>query len=141
MNQLLRNSSPTRILAKSLVPKSFFRQVQNTIHWKCLSNTIKVCDDDPLCSHKVNPSPLSFCSVVSNYLAWSLVQSLVSRLSKPFRDASKILRKALVGSEGGESPWRYCVSDTNEVIGFALGAMFVREVFKGDSKPMVKHNL
>ncbi|GIY38903.1 endothelin-converting enzyme homolog [Caerostris darwini] len=76
--------------------------------------------------------------VVSNYLAWSLVQSLVARLSKPFREASKILRKALVGSEGGESPWRYCVSDTNEVIGFALGAMFVREVFHGESKPMAE---
>ncbi|KAG8189901.1 hypothetical protein JTE90_018682 [Oedothorax gibbosus] len=34
---------------------------------------------------------------------WSLIQSLVSRLSKPFREASKILRKALVGSEGGEA--------------------------------------
>lgn len=76
-------------------------------------------------------------SVISNYLGWSLVQSLTSCLSKPFREASKILRKALVGSEGGESPWRYCVSDTNEVIGFALGAMFVREVFHGESKPMV----
>lgn len=80
-------------------------------------------------------------SVISNYLGWSLVQSLTSCLSKPFREASKILRKALVGSEGGESPWRYCVSDTNEVIGFALGAMFVREVFHGESKPMVRRNL
>lgn len=77
--------------------------------------------------------------VISNYLGWSLVQSLTSCLSKPFREASKILRKALVGSEGGESPWRYCVSDTNEVIGFALGAMFVREVFHGESKPMAEN--
>lgn len=76
--------------------------------------------------------------VLSNYLGWSLVQSLTSCLSKPFREASKILRKALVGSVGGESPWRYCVSDTNEVIGFALGVMFVREVFHGESKPMAE---
>lgn len=48
------------------------------------------------------------------------------------RDASKILRKALIGSEGKESAWRYCVTDTNSVMGFALGAMFVDSVFKGE---------
>ncbi|XP_067124089.1 endothelin-converting enzyme homolog isoform X3 [Centruroides vittatus] len=76
--------------------------------------------------------------VLSNYLGWMLVQSLTSCLSKPFRDASKVLRKALIGSEGGEASWRYCVSDTNGIIGFALGAMFVREVFHGDSKIMAE---
>ncbi|RWS21777.1 Endothelin-converting enzyme 2-like protein [Leptotrombidium deliense] len=76
--------------------------------------------------------------VVANYISWSVVQSLSSCLSKPFREAAKILRKALIGSEGTESPWRYCVSDTNNVMGFAMGAMFVQSVFKGDSKPMAE---
>ena len=55
-----------------------------------------------------------------------------------------------MGSEGGEEPqWRYCVQDTNNVLGifkyilrtcsvrfsgFAIGAIFVREVFHLDSK-------
>ena len=43
-----------------------------------------------------------------------------------------------MGSEGTESPWRYCVSDTNGVMGFALGAMFVRAVFHGESKQMAQ---
>lgn len=75
-------------------------------------------------------------------------------LSKAFRDAYKGLRKALMGSEGGEEPqWRYCVQDTNNVLGssmsknnfvlrknsiftlgFAVGAIFVKEVFHPDSK-------
>lgn len=56
-------------------------------------------------------------------------------LSKAFRDAYKGLRKALMGSEGGEEPqWRYCVQDTNNVLGFAVGAIFVKEVFHADSK-------
>ncbi|RWS12030.1 endothelin-converting enzyme 2-like protein [Dinothrombium tinctorium] len=46
--------------------------------------------------------------------------------------------KSIWGSEGSESPWRYCVSDTNNVMGFALGAMFVQNVFHGDSKPMAE---
>ncbi|CAG2111753.1 unnamed protein product, partial [Medioppia subpectinata] len=76
--------------------------------------------------------------VVANYLGWSVVQTMTSCLAKPFREASKILRKALMGSEGTESPWRYCVTDTNGVMGFALGAMFVKAVFHGDSKLMAQ---
>lgn len=75
---------------------------------------------------------------VCNYLGWSMVHSMVSYLSEPFREASKVLRKALMGSDGSDTTWRYCVSDTNNIIGFALGAMFVREVFDGDSKPLAQ---
>lgn len=31
--------------------------------------------------------------------------------------------------------WVLGVADTNNVIGFAIGAMFVREVFHGEAKP------
>ena len=75
---------------------------------------------------------------LANYFVWSAAQTLTPTLSKPFRDASKILRKALIGSEGLETPWRYCVSDTNNVMGFALGSMFVKSVFKGRSKELAE---
>ena len=76
--------------------------------------------------------------MVHNYLVWQTVRSFASCLSKSFRDAYKGLRKALIGSDGVEEPWRYCVTDTNNVLGFAIGAMFVREVFHGDSKPQAE---
>ncbi|CAD7093917.1 unnamed protein product [Hermetia illucens] len=76
--------------------------------------------------------------ILNNYLVWQAVRTLTACLSKPFRDAYKGVRKALIGSEGGEEPWRYCVTDTNNVIGFAIGAMFVREVFHGESKPQAE---
>ncbi|XP_046673742.1 endothelin-converting enzyme homolog isoform X3 [Homalodisca vitripennis] len=77
-------------------------------------------------------------TILNNYLVWQTVRSLTACLSKPFRDAYKGLRKALIGAEGGEEPWRYCVSDTNNVIGFAIGAMYVRELFQGNSKTMAE---
>lgn len=40
-----------------------------------------------------------------------------------------------MGSDGGEEVWRYCVADTNNVVGFAVGAIFVRQAFHGESKP------
>ncbi len=33
------------------------------------------------------------------------------------------------------SRWRLCVSDVDNVLGFALGAMFVNKTFDGHSKP------
>ncbi|XP_054745979.1 neprilysin-3 [Anastrepha obliqua] len=76
---------------------------------------------------------------VNNYLVWQAVRTLTSCLSKPFRDAYKGVRKALMGSDGGEEIWRYCVADTNNVIGFAVGAIFVRQAFHGESKPEAEH--
>ena len=70
---------------------------------------------------------------------WQTVRSLAPCLSKPFRDAYKGLRKVLIGSEGREVQWRTCVNDANNVMGFAIGAMFVREVFHGKSKPMASN--
>ncbi|XP_070502213.1 endothelin-converting enzyme homolog isoform X4 [Chironomus tepperi] len=77
-------------------------------------------------------------TTLHNYLVWQTVRNFAACLSKAFRDAYKNLRKALIGSDGGEEPWRYCVTDTNNVLGFAIGAMFVREVFHGDSKPQAE---
>ncbi|KPJ19277.1 Endothelin-converting enzyme 1 [Papilio machaon] len=80
---------------------------------------------------------------ITSYMMWQVSRSLSTYLSKSFRDATKILRKALFGSEGTEESWRYCVTDTNNAIvdndefsyeGFAVGAMFVREVFHGEAK-------
>ncbi|XP_044763653.1 endothelin-converting enzyme homolog isoform X2 [Coccinella septempunctata] len=72
---------------------------------------------------------------LNNYLIWQTVRSFTGCLSKAFRDAYKGLKKALMGSEGGEEPqWRYCIQDTNNVLGFAIGAIFVREVFHQESK-------
>ncbi|XP_055922189.1 neprilysin-3 isoform X2 [Eupeodes corollae] len=75
---------------------------------------------------------------LNNYLVWQGVRTLTTCLSKPFRDAYKGVRKALLGSDGTEETWRYCVSDTNNVIGFAVGAIFVRETFQGDAKPQAE---
>ncbi|KAI4454811.1 zinc metalloprotease family m13 neprilysin-related [Holotrichia oblita] len=73
--------------------------------------------------------------ILNNYLIWQTVRTYTGCLSKAFRDAYKGLRKVLIGSEGGEEPqWRFCVTDTNNALGFAIGAIFVREVFHGDSK-------
>lgn len=58
------------------------------------------------------------CSILNNYMVWQTVKSYAAYLSKAFRDAYKGLRVALMGSEDGEEPqWKYCIQDTNNVLG------------------------
>ena len=73
-------------------------------------------------------------TVMVNTIVWSVVQPMVSYLSKPFRDAAKQFSQALIGSEGTTTQWRYCISDTGSLLGFALGSMFVKASFKGESR-------
>lgn len=40
----------------------------------------------------------------------------------------------VAGSSGEEEHWSLCVADTEGVLPFAVGAMFVRQEFDGNSK-------
>lgn len=76
--------------------------------------------------------------ILNNYLGWQAVRTMTAYLSKPFRDSFRGLRKILYGSEGSLESWRYCIADTNSALGMAVGALYVREAFIGNSKPMAK---
>ncbi|OXA61237.1 endothelin-converting enzyme homolog isoform X2 [Folsomia candida] len=76
--------------------------------------------------------------ILNNYLVWHTVKAMTCCLSKPFKDVEKLLRKAILGSDGTEEQWRVCVSDTNNNMGFAVGSMFVREAFHSNAKPLAQ---
>ncbi|XP_076451587.1 endothelin-converting enzyme homolog isoform X3 [Babylonia areolata] len=71
---------------------------------------------------------------VNLYLEWHVVKQLISYLSKPFREAKKEFSEVLSGVSGKEEEWRICITDTDSVLGFALGALFVKNAFHGESK-------
>ncbi|XP_070206697.1 endothelin-converting enzyme homolog [Littorina saxatilis] len=71
---------------------------------------------------------------VNLYLEWHVVKSLISYLSKPFREAKNEFSEVLSGVSGKDEIWRYCITDTDSVLGFALGALFVKNAFHGESK-------
>ena len=45
------------------------------------------------------------------------------------------------GTVGEEEHWRSCVSETDNILGFALGAMYVQEKFHRDSKESVSYEV
>ncbi|GFT01325.1 endothelin-converting enzyme homolog, partial [Nephila pilipes] len=73
-----------------------------------------------------------------NYAAWMLINSKIGPPCKTFQDASNVFNVAMVGSKGKDVRWETCVSVVDYGIPFALSAMFIRESFKGESKPMAE---
>ncbi|XP_057412968.1 membrane metallo-endopeptidase-like 1 isoform X1 [Balaenoptera acutorostrata] len=73
---------------------------------------------------------------MQNYLVWRLVLDRISSLSQRFKDARANYRKALYGTTV-EVRWRECVSYVNSNMESAVGSLYVKEAFPGDSKNMV----
>ncbi|XP_044277182.1 endothelin-converting enzyme 1 isoform X2 [Varanus komodoensis] len=77
--------------------------------------------------------------VLHNYMIWHLVRKGVSFLDHRFQDAEDKFLESMYGSRKTCSPrWKYCISDTDFNLGFALGAMFVRATFAEDSKAIAE---
>ncbi|KAF5901062.1 membrane metallo-endopeptidase-like 1, partial [Clarias magur] len=74
---------------------------------------------------------------VQNYLVWMLIMDRVSSLSRRMKDIRAHYRKALHGTTVEEARWRDCVRYVQNNMENAVGALYVRETFAGDSKRMV----
>ncbi|RUS83741.1 hypothetical protein EGW08_008492, partial [Elysia chlorotica] len=72
--------------------------------------------------------------ILNDYMLCHLVMDFASTLSKPFREAKRAFSEVMTGTKGNEDAWFNCISDTDSVLGFAVGALFVRETFKKGSK-------
>ncbi|XP_077927886.1 membrane metallo-endopeptidase-like 1 isoform X3 [Halichoerus grypus] len=75
---------------------------------------------------------------IQNYLVWRLVLDRISSLSQRFKDARTNYRKVLYGTTMEEVRWRECVSYVNSNMESAVGSLYVREAFPGDSKDAVR---
>ena len=81
-------------------------------------------------------------NTLNNYMLFQLIKNFSGALSKKYRDVDKILQKALTGANIHEERWRICVSDVDNVLGFAIAAKFVNETFdnktKSEAEAMIK---
>uniref|UniRef100_A0A6Q2YV42 Membrane metallo-endopeptidase-like 1 n=1 Tax=Esox lucius TaxID=8010 RepID=A0A6Q2YV42_ESOLU len=89
--------------------------------------------------HWLNMAMLSTCRTMQNYLTWHTVMERVSSLSRRFRDTRAHYRKALYGTTVEDARWRDCVRYVQSSMENAVGALYVRETFAGESKRMVSH--
>ncbi|KAG9334236.1 hypothetical protein JZ751_008383, partial [Albula glossodonta] len=73
---------------------------------------------------------------LQNYLTWHLIIDRISSLSRRFKEARAHYRKALYGTTVEEARWRDCVRYVQSSMENAVGALYVRETFAGESKRM-----
>ncbi|CAL9704040.1 unnamed protein product [Knipowitschia caucasica] len=74
---------------------------------------------------------------MQNYLTWQLIIDRVNSLSRRFKDARARYRKTLYGTTVEDAWWRECVRYIQSSMENAVGALYVRETFAGESKRMV----
>lgn len=72
--------------------------------------------------------------VIHNYVIWRLVMSIMTHMIDEFQSKRVEFRKILLGIQSERNRWSQCVEWTNKKMGMAVGAMFIRENFKRDSK-------
>ncbi|CAI5687558.1 unnamed protein product [Oreochromis niloticus] len=73
---------------------------------------------------------------MQNYLTWQLIIDRVNSLSRRFKDARARYRKTLYGTTVEDAWWRECVRYVQSSMENAVGALYVRETFAGESKRM-----
>uniref|UniRef100_A0A670JCB9 Endothelin-converting enzyme 1 n=1 Tax=Podarcis muralis TaxID=64176 RepID=A0A670JCB9_PODMU len=77
--------------------------------------------------------------ILHNYMIWHLVRKGAGFLDQRFQDAEEKFMEVMYGSKKTCLPrWKYCISDTDINLGFALGAMFVKASFAEDSKAVAE---
>uniref|UniRef100_A0A8C1CYI7 endothelin-converting enzyme 1 n=2 Tax=Cyprinus carpio TaxID=7962 RepID=A0A8C1CYI7_CYPCA len=79
-------------------------------------------------------------SLLNNYMIWNLVQKGASSLDQRFENAQDKLLESLYGTKKSCTPrWQTCIGNTDDTLGFALGALFVKATFDKQSKEIVSH--
>ncbi|MGH0175050.1 UNVERIFIED_CONTAM: hypothetical protein FKN15_069533, partial [Acipenser sinensis] len=77
-------------------------------------------------------------SLLNNYMIWNLVQKTASSLDQRFENAQDKLLESLYGTKKSCTPrWQTCIGNTDDTLGFALGALFVKATFDKHSKEIV----
>ncbi|XP_015454297.2 endothelin-converting enzyme 1 [Pteropus alecto] len=72
---------------------------------------------------------------MTNLRYCNLVRKTSTFLDQRFQDADEKFMEVMYGTKKTCLPrWKFCVSDTENNLGFALGPMFVKETFAEDSK-------
>lgn len=72
--------------------------------------------------------------VIHNYALWRLVMSIMTHMIDEFQSKRVEFRKILLGIQSERNRWSQCVEWTNKKMGMAVGALFIRDNFKRDSK-------
>lgn len=73
-------------------------------------------------------------STVANYLLWRFVRHRINNLDNRFLEAKQTFYHECFGREKSPPRWKTCVTQVNNNMGMATGALFVKKYFDETSK-------
>ncbi|XP_072887825.1 endothelin-converting enzyme 1-like isoform X3 [Hemitrygon akajei] len=74
-------------------------------------------------------------SILNNYMIWTLITKAASFLDHRFQDAAEEFLMVMTGTKTVcNTRWKDCITVSDEVLGFSLGALFIKEMFAKDSR-------
>lgn len=71
---------------------------------------------------------------MASYIVWHVVQSMVPYMPTAYRQALQQLYQAIYGIEGESQRWEICTTNTDLVLGFSTGALYVDAYFTQQDK-------
>ncbi|XP_074654077.1 neprilysin-1-like [Tubulanus polymorphus] len=72
--------------------------------------------------------------IISNYLLWRIVMAYAPELTDDFTIQRNMYMKVIQGVGRDKARWQKCVELVNERFGMGVGALFIRDNFKKESK-------
>ncbi len=70
-------------------------------------------------------------------MLWRLVEKMIPELGKEFQDIKLEYKAATQGTTANLPRWKTCVWNTNIVLTFGSGRMFIDEYFPENAKELV----
>ncbi|XP_073937647.1 membrane metallo-endopeptidase-like 1 isoform X3 [Castor canadensis] len=116
----------------------FIQTVLSSVKIKLLPDEEVVVYGSPYLKNLEDIIDVYSSRTIQNYLVWRLVLDRISSLSQRFKEARVNYRKALYGTTVEEVRWRECVSYVNSNMESAVGSLYVKEAFPGESKKLVR---
>ena len=67
--------------------------------------------------------------VLHNYIVFRTILKFVPQLGSDFRELYDTFQNKVTGKKGSSEQWETCVMDTSDMLGFALGSVYISEHF------------
>ncbi|XP_033763909.1 neprilysin-1-like [Pecten maximus] len=72
--------------------------------------------------------------VLSNYILWRVIMGFAPEMTENYQQARRAYRRVLQGITMDKPRWQKCVGYVNDRLGMAVGAVFIRDNFRKESK-------
>ncbi|KAL3862332.1 hypothetical protein ACJMK2_008309 [Sinanodonta woodiana] len=71
---------------------------------------------------------------IANYLVWRVMQTMILNLPKRFKDLMTDFKEVIYGMSMSIARWKICVNYVNDVMGNAVGRLFIEKNFDESAK-------